>query len=88
MAIEIGAQIIGIAQRTVSYMVQGPPTGTPPVSPPPTTEIMYFRDVTFQIVGLPTGAPAVPFTIAVNDATQWDQLQVGKTCTIAIYPPA
>lgn len=80
MAIEVGAQIVGIVQRTVTYM--------DPNAVPPATEVQYFRDVAFTMVGLPAGTPPVNFTIAVNDATQWDQLQVGQTCTIAIYPPA
>lgn len=78
MSIDIGAQITGIVQRTVNYL--DPATQA--------ASVMYFRDVTFSVVGLPAGAPPCVFTVAVNDATQWDQLQVGETCTIAIYPPA
>jgi hypothetical protein len=75
MAIEIGAQIQGIMQRSVQYQDQGAPA------------TLYIRDVTFQIVGMPDGVPAPLFSIAVTDATQWDTLQVGQTCTITITPP-
>jgi len=76
MTIEIGASIKGIIQRDVNY-----------VDAASQSQVMHFRDVTFEIVGLPAGAPAIPFTISVNDATQWDTLQVGQTCTITITPP-
>jgi len=89
MAIEIGAQIKGIVERKVQYMEQGPPAGDPPVVPPPVVQTLYIRDVSFEIVGMPAAVQPVPsFVIAVTDATQWDQLAVGQTCTIAIYPPA
>jgi hypothetical protein len=74
MAIEIGAQIIGIAQRSVRYQDQGAPT------------TLYIRDVTFQVVGMPEEVAPPVFAIAVTDATQWDQLQVGATVTVSITP--
>jgi len=77
MAIEVGAQITGIVQRSVSYLA-----GDPPVA-----QTLYIRDVTFQTVGMPAGQAPI-FSIAVTDATQWDTLRVGQTCTITITPPA
>jgi hypothetical protein len=77
MTIQIGAMIRGIVQRDHGYLDQGTP-------PQPAT--LYIRDVTFELVGSPI-VPGPTFTIAVTDATQWDTLQVGQTCTIAIYPP-
>ena len=89
MAIEIGAIIRAVVERKLIYMEQGPPAGDPPVTPPPETKTLYIRDVTFETVGMPAAVQPPPtFVIAVTDATQWDTLQVGKTCTIAIYPPA
>jgi len=76
MAIEIGAQIIGIVQRSVMYMDN---------AVPPVTQTLYVRDVTFKTVGMPAGQEPV-FQIAVTDATQWDLLQVGKTVTVSIFP--
>jgi hypothetical protein len=73
MAIEIGAQITGIQQRSVQYQDQGAPS------------TLYIRDVTFKTVGMPAGLEPM-FQIAVTDATQWDTLQVGQTCTITIQP--
>lgn len=76
MAIEIGAMITAISQRDIAYM-----GGEPPV-----LQHIYIRDVTLQVVGLPPQVPPVVFTVAVNDATQWDQLQVGKTVTVSLIP--
>lgn len=76
MSIAVGAAITGIVSRTVQYMEGGT-----------VIKNLYFRDVTFAMVGLPEGVPPVSFMIAVNDATQWDTLQVGQTCTITITPP-
>lgn len=73
MSIDIGGRIIAIVQRTVMF-------GDPP-------QPLYVRDVTFEIVGTPMTAPPT-FTVAVTDATQWNQLKVDDTCTIAIHPPA
>lgn len=77
MTIEIGAVIKGIAERSVFYMDN---------ANPPVQQTLNIRDVTFQIVGMPSGAPPM-FSIAVTDATQWNTLQVGQTCTITITPP-
>lgn len=89
MAIEIGATITAIVQRRVQYMEQGPPTGDPPVVPPPVIQTLYIRDVSFEMVGMPAAVQPIPsFVVAVTDATQWDTLRVGQTCTIVIHPPA
>lgn len=89
MAIEIGAQIKGITERRVTYVEQGPPVGEPPVAPPAETKTLYIRDVSFEMVGMPAAVQPPPtFSIAVTDATQWDALRVGQTCTIVIHPPA
>lgn len=77
MAIEIGAVIRGIHERAVTYQAEGVP------------QKLYIRDVQFEVVGMPPEVLPVPtFTIPVTDATQWDTLRVGQTCTIAIHPPA
>lgn len=76
MAIELGAQIRGITQRDVTYM-----TGDPPAP-----QTLYVRDVLFALVGTPPEVAAPVFTIAVTDATQWDQLHVGATVTVSITP--
>jgi hypothetical protein len=89
MAIEIGAKITGIVQREVVYMEQGAPAGNPLTIPAPVTQTLYIRDVAFEIVGMPAAVQPVPrFVVAVTDATQWDTLQVGQTCTVVIHPPA
>lgn len=75
MAIEIGAAIRSIAQRNVAYLDNGEPA------------TLYVRDVVFEIVGIPPAAGAQAFMISVMDATQWNTLQVGQTCTITITPP-
>lgn len=82
MSIDIGAQIMAIVQRSIIYQDTTDPQN-------PVTKTMYLRDVTMQIVGLPAAVQPPPtFVVAVNDATQWDQLQVGKTVTVKIEVPA
>lgn len=82
MSIDIGAQIMGIQQRSVVYMDNTNPQA-------PTTQTLYIRDVSMQIVGMPAAVQPVPsFTLAVTDATQWNQLQVGQTVTVSITVPA
>jgi hypothetical protein len=77
MSIDIGATITAIIQRSVVYMD----------GEPPTQQTLHIRDVTMQIVGMPAAVnPAPVFSLAVTDATQWNQLQVGATVTVSIYP--
>ena len=79
MSIAVGGQITAIIERSVTYGGGG---GDPP-------ETLYIRDMTFKMVGMPPEVDPPPvFTIAVTDATQWNTLQVGQTCTITIEPPA
>jgi hypothetical protein len=76
MAIQIGAAIKAISERKIAYMEGN------------VTQTLYIRDVAFEIVGMPTAVNPVPtFAIAVTDATQWNTLAVGQTCTITIEPP-
>jgi hypothetical protein len=79
MTIEIGAKIIGIAEREVAYQA----------GEPAARQTLFIRDVTFEVVGMPSEVQPVPrFIIPVTDATQWNTLAVGQTCTITIIPPA
>jgi hypothetical protein len=77
MAIDIGAQITGIQERSVIYTAGDPPAA----------QTLYIRDISFKVVGMPPEVVAPVFQIAVTDATQWNTLQVGQTCTITITPP-
>lgn len=69
MSIDIGGQVIAIVARTVM-------SGEPP-------QPLYVRDVTFQMVGTPMANPPT-FTLAVTDATKWDEIKVGQTYTVSI----
>lgn len=75
MSIDIGAKIVGIHERSISYVA-----GEPPVP-----QTLYIRDVTLEMIGSPI-TPAPVFTMAVTDAAQWGQLQVGSVVTVSIIP--